>query len=132
MVFKRTVCWFALLAILFCGICEIPVSAEELENSLEIYQATRCFSTSIPGKSMKKGNTSFSLAAGEEVLIRVVYTPKSAKVDFGIVSADGVFYYVKARSEIDEQTIIVEKDGEYAVAVRNNSEGMISISGFVS
>lgn len=81
---------------------------------------------------MKKGNPAFSLAAGEEVLIRVVYTPKSAKVDFGIVSADGVLYYAKARSEIDEKTIIVETEGEYTVAVRNHSEGIISISGFVS
>lgn len=132
MVLKRTLCWIALLAILFCGTCEMPVSAEERERSLETYQTTRSFGASIPGKSMKKGNPSFSLAAGEEVLIRVVYTPKSAKVDFGIVSADGVFYYVRAKSKIDEQTIIVETEGEYTLAVRNHSEGMISISGFVS
>lgn len=132
MFLKRVLCLIVLFAFLSCGINEMTASAAVIDNNSELTRSTRQFSVTVPGNSIKRGNISFSLEAGEEVSIRATYTPLSADVDFGIVSSGGVFYYINTGNGSIDQTIIVETRDDYTLAVRNNSNSTISASGYVN
>lgn len=131
MFFKRVLCLTGLLVVLCCGVCEMPVSAEVVDNNVEFIRASKQFALKVSANSVKRGSLSFSLEPGEEVLIKANYTPASANVDIGIISTDGVFYYVNASNGDVNQTIIVDKASDYTLAVRNNSNDTISAMGYL-
>lgn len=86
----------------------------------------------VPRKTIIAANSSFPLEAGETVTIKASYSPFNASVDFGLVDADGYFYYFNESDGSVDKTIEVSKRGNYTLAVRNNSSQEISVSGFVN
>ena len=103
-------------------------------NKAEIgaVRATGEFDMDIPGEKLVAANSSFPLLAGDKVTIKASYSPFSASVDFGLIAPDGNFYYVNVDNGSIDKTIKVEERGNYTFAVRNNSTGTISVSGYIS
>lgn len=114
----------------------LPVSAANVEPdfgtfSLDVARATNRFSMTVSANKLKRADSSFSLSAGEVVTINASYTPASASVDFGLIDSDGVFHYINVKSGSINQGITVDKNGQYTLAVCNNSSSEIAVSGFV-
>ena len=76
--------------------------------------------------------TSFPLEAGEKVRIRATYSPESASVDFGLIDPDGLFHPLRATGGSFDHAIRVDQHGNYIMAIRNNSDIEIAVSGIVS
>lgn len=97
-----------------------------------IERATGRFSMDVYKHEVVTADTSFPLEIGETVTINAVYSPKSASVDFGLIAPDGLFYPFAAQNGSFNKTIEVDQRGYYTLAVRNNSDVDISVSGFVT
>lgn len=94
--------------------------------------ATKSFSMKVSANSVVTANSTFSLAAGETVTIKASYTPFSASVDFGIIAPDGLFYGANTTTGSFDRTFQVSQSGQYTMAVRNNSNYTVSVSGYVN
>ena len=75
--------------------------------------------------------TGLSLETDELVTINCTYSPRSADVDFGLVSADNEFGYFSGNDGICSETIRISKTGIYYFAIRNNSEEPVGVTGYV-
>ncbi len=118
----------------------MPVRATEVEDTApEIYLdsfisplATGSFNMTIPANTNGLANSSFPLAAGETVTIKASYSPFSASVDFGLVAPNGKYYYFNITDGSIDETIQVNESGSYTLKIRNNSNGVVYVSGFVN
>ena len=104
----------------------------ESQEAVDILRATGQFSMEVPAGVIAKANNSFPLEAGEKVTIKATYTPFSASVDFGLITSDGYFRYINVDDGAFDETIEVDKRGNYTFAVMNNSSDTISVSGYVN
>ena len=77
-------------------------------------------------------NVKFPLEANETVTISASYSPNSASMDFGLVAPDGYFYYINVNKGNINKTIRVDERGNYMLAVRNNSDDIVSVVGYVN
>lgn len=129
-----------LVGVIIAGSIGISASAVEIKQEvltdrvmeMEITRATGSFNMTVPAKSTLRADKTFPLEAGETVTIKATYSPFSASVDFGLVDPNGVFYYLTASNGSFDKTIRVEERGNYIFAVRNNSSGSVSVSGYVN
>lgn len=103
----------------------------EAENPT-IERASGRFNLEVYKNEVVAADTSFPLEIGETVTINAVYSPRSASVDFGLIAPDGLFYPVRAKDGRFDETIEVNQRGYYTLAIRNNSDFDISVSGFVT
>ena len=86
----------------------------------------------MPANSAVKAGSSFPLEVGEVVTIKATYSPFSASVDFGLIAPDGLFYGLNTTTGSFDKAIKVNQRGHYYFAIRNNSSGKISASGYVN
>lgn len=130
---KRLFCML-LACVAMIGCLGIKASAiqtvEEATPALE--RASGRFSMDAYKNEVATADTDFPLEIGETVTINAVYTPRSASVDFGLIAPDGLFYPFRAENGRFDKTIEVDQRGYYTLAVRNNSDFDISVSGFVT
>lgn len=75
--------------------------------------------------------TSLSMEADETVTINCTYSPRSADVDFGLITPRGTFVFVEGEDGNCNQTIQVSQTGDYYFAVRNNSSDDVEVLGYV-
>lgn len=127
---------FSLLLVLVVCVSSFSMTAMAVEPELQgeesVLRATGRFSMDVPGGVIAKANDSFPLEAGEKVTIKATYTPFSASVDIGLIAPDGYFHYINVDDGIFDETIEVDKRGNYIFAVMNNSSETISVSGYVN
>lgn len=131
---KKTFCLLTALAVSF-GCLAMNAGAAETETktcSLVIERASGRFSMDIGKQSTATADKSFPLEIGETVTINASYSPRSASVDFGLIAPDGYFYYLSGENGSFNETIKVDQRGNYTLAVRNNSNFEISVSGLVN
>ncbi len=102
----------------------------EVHSGIE--RASGRFSVDIPGGTLAVTSSDFPLEAGETVTINAVYSPQSASVDFGLIAPNGLFYPLRAENGSFNETIEVGQRGRYTLAIRNNSDADIAVSGFVT
>ena len=102
------------------------------EISAVIERASGRFSIEVYAHEFVAADMSFPLEAKETVTINASYSPLSASVDFGLIAPDGLFYSVNVTDGSINKTIGVKERGYYTLAVRNNSDFDISVSGFVT
>lgn len=105
-------------------------TVDEVSPVLE--RATGRFSMDVYKNEVVTADTSFPLEIGETVSINASYSPRSASVDFGLIAPDGLFYPFRAKDGRFDKTIEVDQRGYYILAVRNNSDFDIFVSGFVT
>lgn len=105
---------------------------EVYEACSGVERASGRFSVDIPGNTLAVTSSDFPLEIGETVAINASYSPRSASVDFGLIAPDGLFYSFGAKNGRFDETIEVDQRGNYTLAIRNNSDFDISVSGFVT
>ena len=86
--------------------------------------------TAMPNKTATIG-TSLSMEADETVTINCTYSPRTADVDFGLITPRGTFVSVEGEDGNCNQTIQVSQTGDYYFAVRNNSSNDVEVLGYV-
>lgn len=86
--------------------------------------------TAMPNKTATIG-TSLSMEADETVTINCTYSPRTADVDFGLITPRGTFVFVEGEDGNCNQTIQVSQTGDYYFAVRNNSSNDVELLGYV-
>lgn len=136
---NKTIC-MVLVFVFFMGMISIPAKALETENttpenfvmSTANVRASGSFSMSIAAKTKSLATSSFPLAAGETVTIKASYSPFSASVDFGLVAPNGKYYYFNITDGSIDETIQVNESGSYTLKIRNNSNDVVYVSGFVN
>lgn len=117
------------------GAVESPVSEEALSiQTIEEFEqrASGSFNLTIKSGMRAVADQVFPMEAGETVTIKASYTPMNASVDFGLIDIDGVFYYLNVRNGNISKTIKIETRGNYRLAIRNNSDNIVSVSGYVN
>jgi hypothetical protein len=132
---KRIICVIAasFLMVNCMAISAGAVSKEEHQNmSLVIERASGRFSLDVPAGKTVGATTSFPLEAGEKVRIRANYSPETASVDFGLIDPDGLFHPLRASGGSFDQSIRVDEHGNYVLAIRNNSNVEVAVSGIVN
>ena len=86
--------------------------------------------TAMPNKTATIG-TSLSMESDETVTINCTYSPRTADVDFGLITPRGTFVFVEGEDGNCNQTIQVSQTGDYYFAVRNNSSNDVEVLGYV-
>lgn len=107
------------------------ISDEYEKTETSIMRATGNFDYTIKGNGTVLADTSFTMSAGETVRIRANYSPENASVDFGLVDSDGEFYYVNVKTGSIDMTIKIPENGDYTLAICNNSSTSVKVTGVV-
>lgn len=128
-------CCLLLMCVVFAGSLgrdaeAVQVSDQEVNAAIE--RASGRFGMDVYAHEVVSADTSFPLEAKETVTINASYSPLSASVDFGLIAPNGLFYFVNVTDGSINKTIRVKERGYYTLAVRNNSDFDISVSGFVT
>ena len=128
--------FFLLLAIILAFACLTmnagAVQAEPEANTLSIERASGRFSVDVSKQSTFTADSDFFLDVGETVTITATYTPRSASVDFGLIAPDGLFYSLPGQRGSFSETFKIDQRGYYTLAIRNNSDSAVSVSGTVT
>lgn len=101
-------------------------------SEMIVTRATGKFSMSVPANTLRKADTSFPMESGETVTINAVYSPSSAKMEFGLIGPDGRFHYFTVSNGSIQRTIKITTRGNYTLAVKNNSAKEVDVSGYVN
>lgn len=108
--------------------CERVDSIENVQTSP---YATTSFDWSISAGKIKKDTAGFPMRKKETITIEGTFTPQDANIDFGLITPDGFFYAMSGKDGRFNQTIRVDQDGEYYLAIRNNSDKTVDAKGIV-
>ena len=108
------------------------VQAEPEADTLSIERASGRFSVDVSKQSTFTADSDFFLDVGETVTITATYTPRSASVDFGLIAPDGLFYSRPGERGSFSETFKIDQRGYYTLAIRNNSDSAVSVSGTVT
>lgn len=79
----------------------------------------------------ESADTSFTMSAGETVWIRANYSPENASLDFGLVDSNEKFHYINVTTGSIDKTIEIPENGDYTLAIRNNSSKSVKVTGDV-
>ena len=96
-----------------------------------VSRATHKVDMTVPADSIVRTETPLSMEAGEVVTISCTYSPRTADVDFGLLTPQKTFRYISGEDGLCRQTIQISQTGNYYFAVRNNSSGPVEILGYV-
>lgn len=81
----------------------------------------------IPGGTAKRMKTAVFLDAGAGITIQGFFTPEKTKLEFGLISPDGVFHYLTVSGGNIHVTIVADQPGEYMLAIRNRSSRTVRV-----
>lgn len=109
----------------------VTSSANTVVIDMTEIRAAGKFSVDIPAYGQGKVSGTIPLAKGETVRFAAEYTPENASVDFGLIDEDEEFYYINTTNGSVDETIRVDKSGDYTIAIRNNSRKKVSVSGSI-
>ena len=84
----------------------------------------------LPDSIVKVGKP-LSMEADEIITINCTYSPRTADVDFGLITPQNTFISVPGENGDCNQTIRINRTGKYYFAVRNNSGYAVEILGYV-
>ena len=110
---------------------EIDVVNIENYETMSSTRATARVEVEVNPNSIMRGNTALSLEADELVTINCTYSPRTADVDFGLITPQNTFRYLSGEDGSFKKTIQVNETGKYYFAVRNNTSRTIEILGYV-
>ena len=76
-------------------------------------------------------DTTYTLEADELVTINCTYSPRTADLDFGLITPDGTFRFTSGSNGSIHTTIRVNETGNYYFTVRNNTSRTVEVLGYV-
>ena len=129
---KKIVCALLVIAAIACCTSPIALAIGNISAETPSVCATGNFSFDVRAGSTGGSSSTLPLDDGDTVVIRATYTPASADVDFGIIAPNGQFYHVNVTGGVADITIHITRRGNYTFAIRNNSSGPISVSGYIN
>lgn len=94
-------------------------------------RATGGVEATIQPDTIIRIGTPLPMAAGEQVTINCTFSPRTADVDFGLLTPDNTFIYVEGKNGNCNQTIRINETGRYYFAVYNNSDVAVEVLGYV-
>ena len=94
-------------------------------------RATNRVNTDIQPDSIVRVGTPLSMEADELITINCTYSPRTADVDFGLLTPSNTFIFVEGEDGDCNQTIQVSQTGNYYFAVRNNTSRTVEVLGYV-
>ena len=94
-------------------------------------RATNRVNTDIQPDSIVRVGTPLSMEADELITINCTYSPRTADVDFGLITPRNTFIFVEGEDGDCNQTIQVSQTGNYYFAVRNNTSRAVEVLGYV-
>lgn len=94
-------------------------------------RATSRVEWSVSPGAIGKADTAYSLEKDEIVTINCTYSPRSADIDFGLITPDGTFQFVSGSNGNIQTAFRVAETGKYYFAVSNNSDSKVEVLGYV-
>lgn len=119
------------VAIPRCGMDRFSLLENQVSSLVET-RATETYVVKVPARSALKASSSFSMSAGETITISATYSPSTAKLNVGLIYADGSFHYFTATGGQISKTIEVKEGGTYTLAIQNTASYDVTVSGFVN
>lgn len=110
----------------------LDISALEYKDSQDMLRVSGSINASISAWSGVTVDESFTLAVNDTITYNCTYTPKSASVDFGFIAPDGYFYFTNVTTGGIKKTIRVDQSGTYTLAIMNNSNSTVTVTGTVN
>lgn len=136
---RKIVCGVLACLISFVSLCDNANAANRVgmppetqrKSIIMSIQATGSFNMDVASNGKSEADKAFPLEAGETVRITAIYAPEDASMDFGLVDPNGVFHFFNVTDGSVDKTIQVNENGNYKLAVRNNSDQTVKVTGFV-
>lgn len=94
-------------------------------------RATGGVEATIQPDTIIRIGTPLPMAAGELVTINCTYSPRTADVDFGLITPQNTFRYLSGEDGSCRQTLRINETGNYYFAVRNNTSRTVEVLGYV-
>ena len=94
-------------------------------------RATTRVDVTVQSHSLASIGTPLSMEADELVRINCTFSPRTADVDFGLITPRNTFIHVGGENGLCSQTIRINESGTYYFAVRNNSNYAVEVLGYV-
>ena len=123
----------AFLACMLLFSCSlIPATATETpSNNIVMPRVSGRLDHSLPAKLITPITQPFFAAKGDTIKYDCTYMPKSAKIDFGYIASDGLFYSIQCTSGSLNKSIELDVAGQYTLAIRNNENYAVTVTGTV-
>lgn len=94
-------------------------------------RATGGVEATIQPNTIVRIGTPLPMAAGELVTINCTYSPRTADVDFGLLTPQNTFRYLSGEDGSCRKTLRIDETGSYYFAVRNNTSATVEVLGYV-
>lgn len=124
-----------LLSLLLAAGCLALPAGAAVASAPEVEVITRAigqFEATIPANTIAYLDDSFILASGDIVSYDCFYTPRDADVKFGYIGPDGLFYGISGYKGGIDKGIRVNQRGTYTLAIWNESDSAVTVSGTVN
>ena len=110
---------------------QMPTMNVQYANDVYAGRATRYFSMGVKANGRSIVNQELSVDVGETIQINATYSPANAEIQIGVVDENGQFRFVRVTGGDVNITIRISEQGNYRLAVKNNSTNAVNISGYV-
>ena len=114
------------LALSFLLIFSVSIPASAVSA-----RATNRVDATIPANSLVGIGTPLPMEIDELITINCTYSPRTADVDFGLITPQNTFRYLSGEDGLCRQTIRINETGNYNFAVRNNTNRTVDVLGYV-
>lgn len=123
----------ALLACMLLLSCSLfpTIAIEAPDNSIIMPRVSGRLNYTFAANATTLVGESFSAAKGDTIKYDCTYTPKSASVDFGYIAPNGRFYFLNRTNGSINETIAVGQTGQFTLAIRNNEDYAVTVTGTV-
>lgn len=136
---KRILClWITVIFTVMC-LCVPGIAAvqndEIVSDRVRIQSIVRTsgrINGNIPANTIVEVGDSFFMLPEETITYDCTYTPSNVSLDFGFIAPDGYFYSINCTSGSINKTIRVSQRGSYTLAIRNNSDSTVTVTGMVN
>lgn len=110
----------------------LPALAAETPGSeIVISRVSGRLEHSFPANIVTPISSTVSLGKGETITYDCTYTPRYSSLDFGYLDSENVFHYQNFTNGIVDTSIEISQRGQYRLAIRNNENYAVAISGTV-
>lgn len=133
---RKMICILLAFLMIFgnpCVTCaaQMPTMNVQYANDAYAGRATRYFSMGVKANGRSIMNQELSVDVGETIQINATYSPANAEIQIGVVDENGQFRFVRVTGGDVNITIRISEQGNYRLAVKNNSTSVVNISGYV-
>lgn len=130
--------WVAVIFTVMClcvpGLAAVQNDAivSDVVGVQRIARASGRINDDIPANTIVEVGDSFFMVPNETISYDCTYTPSNASVDYGFIAPDGYFYSFNCTTGSFNKTIRVSQRGSYTLALRNNSDNTVTVTGTVN